>query len=293
MNVLLVGLYGLGCQPLAALHRKGVRVTGVVTKPSEEPAQQEFFSLVRDSRLPLLLPDSPNEPGFSDSIRALQPDVIAVAGYHKRLPGELLRIPSRGCINTHLSLLPKYRGPCPWKWALIRGERTTGVTVHVMTPRFDRGPLLAQREVFIGEEETGGMLFHRLCSIGSEVLAETLVNLQAGQVSASVQDEKEASYQSAPTDGDARIRWELGSREICNLVRGLCPRPGAWTNFEGKRLRILKASPGPAPDVASRPGTILAMTDLGPSVCSGDGTLILRELAAEGTLPLRPGGLFE
>jgi methionyl-tRNA formyltransferase len=290
MNILLFGIYGVGYQALAALQRHRIKVVGVVTKASTESAQEDLLLQARTSGLPLLLPDSPDAPGFLEVIRDLSPDLIAVAGYPKRLPRELLQVPPMGCINAHLSLLPKYRGPCPWKWALIRGEQTTGATVHIMTSRFDRGPILAQRETLIGEEDTGGTLFHRLSTLGAELLANTLVDIEAGKASCAPQDETAASYQGPPTDSDARIRWSLGSREILNLVRGLCPRPGAWTSCDGHRIRILRVSLGASPRPAIPPGTIVGRTEEGVSVATGDGTLVLREMTREGIVDPRPEG---
>lgn len=279
MKVLFFGIYALGARALSVLVRRGIHVVGVVTKPDPGPAQEELRILTRKAGLPVVLPESPRDPGLAEWVGDLGPDLIAVAGYHKRLPGNLLALPARGCINTHLSLLPAYRGPCPWKWVLIRGERTTGVTVHVMGPRFDRGPILTQREYRIGEEETGGTLFEHLSQLGAELLGDTLLDLQAGRASSRVQDEGASSYQGPPSDADARICWSRKTRELLDLIRGLSPRPGAWTTYGGRRLLIRQASIGRSLRAPSRPGSILDSGGGDLSVATGDGILILREIA--------------
>jgi methionyl-tRNA formyltransferase len=281
MKVLFFGIYGLGYHALSALLGRRIRVVGVVTKPGSEEGQKDLLGLIRATGLPLRLPDSPAAPGLSGWIGTLRPDLIAVAGYPHRIPLKLLRLPPRGCLNTHLSLLPKYRGPCPWKWARARGERTSGVTVHSMAERFDQGPILAQREFAIADEETGGSLFHHLSILGADMLAQALVDLQAGNASYTVQDERAATYQGAPTDRETHIRWDLGSREILNQVRGFSPRPGAWTSYHGKKVRIRNASMRDAtPPI--RAGTILGLTKEGLRVATGDGVLELHEIVSEG-----------
>jgi len=242
MRVLLFGIYALGARALARLAERRIDVVGVVTKPDRGTGQTDLLSQVDRMGLPLFQPQTLEDPALEGDLQALRPDLLAVAGYHLRLPTPLLQIPPLGAINTHLSLLPRGRGPCPWKWAIIRGERTTGVTIHVMTPRFDRGGILAQREVALGDDETGESLFQRLASEGAGLLGETLEGLRAGTRNPRDQNEASATYDGPPSDDDARVRWTAGAREIRNLIRGLHPRPGAWTTHHGKRYGIAGAS---------------------------------------------------
>ncbi|HVR82960.1 MAG TPA: methionyl-tRNA formyltransferase [Planctomycetota bacterium] len=257
MRVLFIGIYAIGAQALASLIRRGLDVAGVVTKPDESVGQRPLLALAEERRLPLLAPEKLRASSFRRSVRSLNPEVIAVAGFHRKIPAWMLTLPPRGVLNLHLSLLPRYRGPSPWKWAILRGETTTGVTIHQMTSQFDQGAILAQEEWPIDPEDTGESLFHRLCPLGAELLAQVLTQIQAGTNTSRAQDERLASYDPAPTDDDARIRWTRPAREIHNQIRGLHPRPGAWTTWDGTRIRILRSSLGPSSVSEDPPGRIL------------------------------------
>jgi len=276
MKVLLIGIYALGAQALAGLLRRGFEIVGVVSKADQGPGQRALLDLVRQSQLPLLTPENPREPSFLNSVEKLIPDVIVVAGYHLRIPNRILNLPRLGILNVHLSLLPRYRGPSPWKWAILRGETKTGVTVHVMTPRFDQGAILAQKECPISDEETGESLFVRLSTLGAELLPEVLEQIRTGTSNRRPQDEGQASYDPALTDDDARIRWQRSASEIRDQIRGLHPRPGAWTTWDGTRIRILRASLGGLSPSENPPGTILDSNGT-MAIVTGSGTLNVQE----------------
>lgn len=276
MKVLLIGIYALGAQALAGLLRRGFEIVGVVSKPDQGPGQCALLDLVRQTQLPLLTPENPRDPSFLSSVESLSPDLIVVAGYHLRIPDRILSLPRLGVLNVHLSLLPRHRGPCPWKWAILRGETQTGVTVHVMTPRFDQGAILAQKECPISDEETGESLFLRLSTLGAELLPDVLDQIRAGASSRTPQDESRASYDSALTDDDARIRWQRSATEIRDQIRGLHPRPGAWTTWDGTRIRILRASLGGPSVSEDPPGTILHSNGT-LAIVTGNGTLNVQE----------------
>jgi len=280
MKVFLVGIYALGARALAELLQRRVDVVGVLTKPDHGEGQRDLFDTVARAGLPLMEPEAPDEPGLARRIRALRPDVVAVAGYHKRIPSRILGLAPLGAINTHLSLLPQYRGPCPWKWAIVRGESTTGVTIHVMTSKLDRGPILARKSCPLDDQETGESLFHRLARMGAESLGDTLRTLESGGATMSEQEEAGASYYGAPTDEDAQIHWERPAEEIRNLVRGLHPRPGAWTVFDGRRYRVGRVSIVDTPFSPARPGTLLDAPQGLPIVATGRGVLRIEERTA-------------
>lgn len=288
MRVFLFGLYGLGVEALRRLLETNSQVVGLATKFSSDPGTRALLRTAGRRRIPVFTPDSPGEPGFRRAIAGLRPDLIAVAGYHKRIPLEFLDVPEAGAINTHLSLLPEYRGPCPWKWSILRGETRSGVTIHRVTREFDRGEILAQREVPIREEDTGGTLFGRLSVMGAEVLVETILQASGGVLAGRPQDESRASYFSTPTEGDARVCWTLPAHRIRNLVRGLHPRPGAWTRLEGSRLRLLQASIRERSRPAG-PGTILDRSGNTFSVATGSGILAVEDWTFDGD----PGLLAE
>jgi methionyl-tRNA formyltransferase len=290
-RILLFGLYELGFRSLEALAARDLRVVGVVTKPESSLELLPLTRLARTLALPLLAPESPRRASFLRDVKELAPDLIAVAGYHRILPPSLLRLPSRGVVNLHGSLLPAYRGPCPWKWALVNGETKTGVTVQRMEAELDRGDLLAQSELRIDPQDTGESLFLKICAVGGPLLARTIEGLHAGTIVPRAQDEKNASYQGYPTDEDARIRWEWTAERIRNLVRGFCPRPGAWTAVGGTRVQIREAVPVEGP-LAPVPGMILGSLEGALLVSTGRGNVAIPKFQIDGKVPER-GTFFD
>ena len=276
MRILFTGVYALGAQALASLVRRNFEIVGVMTKPDEGPGQQPLLALAEQMRLPLLTPENLRSESLRQSIEKLNPQAIAVAGYHLKIPRWMLALPPLGVLNVHLSLLPRYRGPSPWKWAILRGEATTGVTVHMMTSRFDQGDILAQKEWPIDSEDTGESLFHQLSRLGAEALAEVLGQVQSGTCTRRAQEEALASYDPAPTDDDARIRWSRSAREIHNQIRGLHPRPGAWTTWDATRIRIVRSSLVGASGSEGPPGRIV-QCDGAFAITTGDGILKVHE----------------
>lgn len=177
---------------------------------------------------------------FIEEIKSINPDVICVVAYGKILPKEILDIPKYGCINVHGSLLPKYRGAAPIQWAVINGEKTTGVTTMYMDIGMDTGDMILKEEVQIGENETTGELWDRLSKIGGKLLVETLKEIEKGTVKRVAQGE---NFSMAPmlSKEMARINWnEKTAEEIKNLVRGLNPIMGAYTFLNDKKIKFWK-----------------------------------------------------
>ncbi|HVE38672.1 MAG TPA: methionyl-tRNA formyltransferase [Planctomycetota bacterium] len=280
-RILLFGIYELGFRSLEALLARNLNVVGVVTKPEGLLEAQPITRLARETGRPVLAPESPRDAGFLRQVRLLRPDLIAVAGYHKILPGSLLRLPPSGVINVHGSLLPRYRGPSPWKWAIMNGETRSGATVQQMAEELDRGDILSQRELPIDPQDTGETLFLRISALAGPLLAETIEDLFAGRVDPQPQDEQRASYQGYPGDEDARICWEWNAERIRNQIRGLCPRPGAWTQYGRKRVRIRKAALAGGP-MGQVPGMILGRTEDSLIVSTGQGNLSVSAMSIEG-----------
>lgn len=287
-RLLLFGIYDLGFRALEALVLRNLDVVGIVTKPDPSLETQPLYRLARAIGRPVLAPESPRDPEFLREVRLLRPDRIAVAGYHKILPAALLHLPPLGVINVHGSLLPQYRGPCPWKWALLNGEKTTGVTVQVMAEEVDRGGILSQQEFAIDPSDTSESLFQKICSVAGPLLARTIEELEAGRISPRAQDERRASYNGYPDDEDARIRWEWSAERIHNRVRGLSPRPGAWTQIGGQRVRVTRSEPAEGP-LADLPGMILGRTDESLLVSTGRGNILIGGLS----VGLVPGTFFD
>ena len=179
---------------------------------------------------------------FIEEIKALEPDVICVVAYGKILPKELLEIPKLGCINVHGSLLPQYRGAAPIQWAVLNGDKKTGITTMYMDVGMDTGDMILKQEVEIGEDETTGELWNRLSKIGGELLVKTLQQIEDGTAPRTKQSE---DFTMAPMLDKqmAKIDWNVKSAsEIKNLVRGLNPIMGAYTFLNGKKIKFWKVA---------------------------------------------------
>ncbi|HEY8412770.1 MAG TPA: methionyl-tRNA formyltransferase, partial [Pyrinomonadaceae bacterium] len=173
-------------------------------------------------------------------------DVAVVVAYGRILPEEFLRTPARGCINVHFSLLPKYRGAAPANWAIVNGEKITGVTTMFIEPTLDTGPILMQRSTEIGDTETAPELMQRLSEIGAELLSETLARLD--ELTPQPQDDTQATFAPVLKKEDGLIDWTSDAPAIEHRIRGLQPWPAAYTSFKSRGLTVWKAEPVSATD---------------------------------------------
>lgn len=247
MKVVFFGTPDFAEESLKALYEAGHEIALVVTNPDRPKGRgmKMVASPVKeyalDKGLEIAQPEKVrNNTEFIEKVRAINPDVICVVAYGKILPKEILEIPSKGCINVHGSLLPKYRGAAPIQWAVINGDKTTGITTMYMNEGMDTGDMILKKEVEIGEDETTGELWNRLSEIGGELLVETLEKLQNGTAPRTKQ---EGEFTLAPmlNKDMAKINWEeQTAQQIKNLVRGLNPIMGAYTMLNGKKYKFWK-----------------------------------------------------
>jgi len=276
-GLLFFGIYQLGVEALTALVAAGYDIAGVVTSPDRAEETQPVAILADELNLPLFRPSALASPETIADLSSLSPCLMTVAGYHQKIPQELLGLPSLGAINLHGSLLPRYRGPTPWKWAILHGEQEIGATAHVMTTGIDRGDILGQVVVSIADDDTGETLFRKIAAAGAPLLADVVGQVLGGTARPRPQDEALASYFAAPSDEDCRIDWTQDAASIRNLIRGLNLRPGAWTVVAGHRWRVLTATFCPQAS-AAEPGTLLEMTPQGWRVATGTQDLWLKDL---------------
>ena len=216
-----------------------------------------------------------------ERIAALDPACIVVVAYGQLLPAEILALPQLGAVNVHASLLPKYRGPAPIHWALIRGEEKTGITTMLMDTGMDTGDILLQREVPIGPKDTAGTLHDRLAEEGAKLLVETLHLLKKGTVVPRAQDDSQASLAPMLVKEDGEIDWNEEAKKICCRIRGLDPWPGGFTLWQGKRLKLFGCQPL-AKARQAKPGTVIAVNEGGLEVASGKGAVLIKTLQLEG-----------
>ena len=247
MKILFMGTPDFAQASLNALYDAKYDIVGVVTNPDKpkgrgmklvaspvkEFAMQKGLKIYQPTKIK-------NNEEIIEEIKKLNPDVICVVAYGKILPKEIISIPRLGCINVHASLLPQYRGAAPIQWAVLNGDKKTGVTTMYMDEGMDTGDMILKQEVDIGEEETTGELWERLASIGANLLVETLKQIEKGIAPRQKQGE---DFSLAPMLNKemAKINWSAKTaQEIKNLVRGLNPIMGAYTFLNGKKIKFWK-----------------------------------------------------
>ena len=234
-------------ESLKSLVEANYDVIGVVTNPDKPKGRgmkmvsSPVKQYAEEKRLKIYQPEKVRKNvEFIEEIKKLNPDVICVVAYGKILPKEILEIPRLGCINVHGSLLPKYRGAAPIQWAVLNGDKTTGITTMYMDEGMDTGDIILKQEVEIGEDETTGELWDRLSKIGGELLVKTLKEIEKGVAPREKQGD---DFTIAPmlSKEMAKIDWnKKTAQEIKNLVRGLNPIMGAYTFLNGKKIKFWK-----------------------------------------------------
>mgnify|MGYP002529738678 FL=1 len=247
LNILFMGTPDFARDSLEAVYNAGHNILGVVTNPDRPKGRgmklvaSPVKEFAIEKNLKIFQPEKvkKNEE-FISQIKDMNPDVICVVAYGKILPKEILDIPKLGCINVHGSLLPKYRGAAPIQWAVLNGDKKTGITTMYMDVGMDTGDMILKQEVEIGENETTGELWDRLSKIGGELLVETLKQIEDGTAPREKQGE---DFSVAPMLNKemAKIDWEnKTAQEIKNLVRGLNPIMGAYTFLNGSKIKFWK-----------------------------------------------------
>ena len=247
MKIIFMGTPDFAKESLQAIHKENHQILSVVTnldkpqgrgmKLTASPVKQ----YAEENEIPVIQPKTiKGNSEFIEKIKELNPDVICVVAYGKILPKEILDIPKYGCINVHGSLLPKYRGAAPIQWAVLNGDKVTGVTTMYMNEGMDTGDIILKEEVEIGEDETTGELWERLSKLGGNLLVETLKQIENGTAP---REKQGNDFTTAPmlTKSMAKINWEeQTANEIKNLVRGLNPIMGAYTFLNGKKVKFWK-----------------------------------------------------
>ena len=247
-KIIFMGTPDFAEESLKALYEAKFNILAVVTNPDRPKGRgmKLVASPVKEyalsKNIPILQPERiRNNEVFMQTIKDYAPDYICVVAYGKILPKELLDIPKKGCINVHGSLLPRYRGAAPIQWAVLNGDRQTGITTMYMDAGMDTGDMILKEKVDIGKYETTGELWERLSKIGGRLLVETIKQIEKG---IAPREKQEGIFTMAPmlTKDMAKIDWENQSAErIINLIRGLNPIMGAYTIINDKKVKIWKA----------------------------------------------------
>ncbi len=289
MNLIFCGTPQFAVPTLEKLVASAFPVSLVLTNP-DEPRGRGYrlkASPVKESAakagLRILQPKNLKDPAVEVEIRSLKPDAIVVVAYGHLIPAWMIEVPRFGWINLHASLLPRYRGAAPIPWAIIRGERATGVTTMQIDRGLDTGDILLQRATEISNEDTTETLSERLSVIGAELMAETLGKIERNEIKPQPQDERIATRAPMLTKDDGRIDWRLTAEEISRRVRGLRPWPVAHTAFRGRNLQIWSARLlASTPASALAPGELSACQGALIAGCGGGTQIEIMELQLEG-----------
>jgi methionyl-tRNA formyltransferase len=248
------------------------------------PIKELALSLGIETIQPLKLKDE----SLYSKLSALNPEFIIVVAYGRILPLEILKIPKYGCINVHASLLPKYRGAAPIQWAVLNGDKVTGVTTMLMDEGLDTGDMLVKKELSVEDTDTTASLFEKLSLLGAEALIETINGMRAGIIRPVAQS-GEATYAPPLKKQDGRIDWQRTTDELFNFVRGMYPWPGAFCYLNNERIKIIKVRKYDLQGL--EPGIIVKASGGELIVGTGRGCLLIDELQPDGKKPM-PASAF-
>lgn len=287
MNIVFMGTPEFAVPSLEAILEENHTILQVFTQPDrpkgrgKKLAMPPVKEIAKKHNLKVYQPHTLKNSETIELLKELKPDVIVVVAYGQILPKEVLEIPPLGCINVHASLLPKYRGAGPIQWAIINGERSTGITTMYMEEGLDTGDMIIKEEIMIGANETAGELHDRLAILGGKLLKETLSLIEKGTVPREKQDDAESSYAPMLTKKMGEIKWHKSAQEIHNLIRGTIPWPMAYTSYLDKTMKIWKSSIIKEA-VTSQPGEIIEVTKDRIIVATGKNYLAIEELQFSG-----------
>lgn len=288
MRIVFMGTPDFAEASLKKLLDEGFEVVGVFTQPDRPRGRGMATScspvkeLALARGLPVFQPEKLRDGTALSILCELRPDLLVVVAYGKLLPDDILALPKYGAINVHASLLPKYRGAAPIQWAVLNGDRTTGVSIMYLAHDMDSGDVIEAQETEIGEKETSGELFERLKIMGAELLIKALREIGNGTASRRPQDHSRASYVSMLDKSMSPIRWDRPARLVMKQIFGLQPWPVATAELGGCVLRVFDADPTPH-RTSLAPGTVIRAGGEGIEVaCGGGETLLITEVQAPG-----------
>ncbi|WP_285275564.1 methionyl-tRNA formyltransferase [Halopseudomonas bauzanensis] len=295
LRIVFAGTPEFAAAHLQALLQAGLNIVAVYSQPDrpagrgQKLAMSAVKQLAQQHELPVYQPVSLRAPEAQAELAALQPDLLVVVAYGLILPQAVLDIPRLGCINSHASLLPRWRGAAPIQRAIEAGDSESGVTVMRMEAGLDTGPMLLKVDTPISAEDTGGTLHDRLAELGPPAVLQAIDGLAAGTLGGELQDDELATYAHKLGKADARIDWARPAAELDRLIRAFNPWPLAHARWQDQPLKIWAARPEAG---SGQPGEILDCSKLGLLVACGDGALRLTRLQLPGGKPLAFADLY-
>lgn len=289
MRILFMGTPDIAADSLAALLEAGHEVCAVFTRRDKPVGRKQILTappvkqLAQQHDIPVYQPRTLRDGSSDALIEQLAPDIIVVVAYGCIIPPQLLHTAKYGCINLHVSLLPKYRGSAPIQWAVLNGDAETGVSIMQLDEGLDTGDVLMVEPVAIDPEETSGELFDRVSAVGAKTLVDALAKIEAGQLTPVPQDHSKATLAPPLSKDTARFAFTEDAAHIHNWVRGMNPWPTAWFEQDGKRIKVSECRLAENPQNAA-PGTVLALKPL--TVAAQNGAVALLSVTPEGGKPM-------
>ncbi|MDO4420217.1 MAG: methionyl-tRNA formyltransferase [Ruminococcus sp.] len=283
MNIVFMGTPDFAVKSLEKVIADGHNVQAVYTK-ADAPKGRKMVLTPSDVKVCALehnllvyTPATFKDETEVERLKALNPDLIVVVAYGKLLPKSVLDIPKYGCVNVHGSILPKWRGAAPIQWTVLSGDEYGGVTTMYMNEGLDTGDIIFKKEVKVGENETSGELFDRLCVDGAELLSETIKAIEAGTAPRIPQDDNDATYASMLSKEISEIDWNKTANDVHNKVRGLSPWPSAQSKLFGKRIKIFETR---VSDKFGEAGRVISVNPL--TIACSEGSVEILRLQPEG-----------
>ncbi|MCU0595928.1 MAG: methionyl-tRNA formyltransferase [Desulfobacterota bacterium] len=287
-RIVFMGTPEFAVPALKALIRQGHHVLAVVTQPDRPKGRGKKLTappvkqLALEHGIEVLQPEKASDDTFCGRIREKNPDLIVVVAFGQILRKKLLDIPKWGVINVHGSLLPTLRGAAPVQWTILNDEAKTGLTVMHMDEGMDTGPILFQEEIPVLKDETAGHLYDRLAKMAGDFLARSLERLSGNRVSETPQDHAKATYAPKITKDLCLVDWKETAPKVSARIRGMDPRPGAYTLWEGQEIKLFASTVIDKTWEEGLPGKILGLREEGLVVGTGRGTVGIRELQYPG-----------
>jgi methionyl-tRNA formyltransferase len=277
MRIVVHGQQAFGRAVLERLLANGEDVVAVFSAPDKEGRPRDPLAELAGGRgLPLHQPASWKTPEAKALMARYRPDLCMMAYVTLFVPQDVIDLPTKGTFQYHPSLLPQHRGPSSINWPIIQGKTKTGLTIFWPNEGLDEGPILLQKEVAIGPDDTlGSLYFNRLFPMGVDAMMEALELVRAGKAPAIPQDESQATYESWCGKKDARIDWSKPASEIYNLIRGCNPQPGAWTTHNGAVTQIFDCA---LSEGGCEPGEVLEIASAGVRVATADVTITIKRV---------------
>ena len=288
MRIMFMGTPEIAAKCLSGLVADGHSVVAAITGEDKPRGRKMIMTktavkaMAEELSIPVYTPKTLKDNEFSELLSEIAPDLICVVAYGKILPPEVIHYPRLGCINLHVSLLPKYRGAAPMQRAIIEGESETGVTVMFMDEGLDTGDIVEQVKFPISPVDDFETIHDRSAEIGARLLSDTLKKIEDGSATRTPQDSTLATYAKKIEKEDCKLNFANSAKSLDFLIRGVTPIPGAFAYLNGKMLKINKATPTAA---TGTPGQVIAVDSVGDgsfTVACGDGALIVKTVIPEG-----------